>query len=747
MPSRTKTQPPAVPPSPDDAVDEIEGARARLRGLARKAIGIAGDAEAPPLIRSIKESGVGWYPLLALGLLVLVDEFQGHAIEILGPEIAGGLGISKAALAGALALKTLAITMAVLPIAAWVQHKPRRATVSIATAFAWSIFTLMTGYVVSIWGLLMVMLADGATTGSVRAVHRPLVVDSYPPPVRVRGMVFYSGADAVGQMVGPLLVGLCVVIGLTWRGVFLVLGAVCLCATFAASRLRDPGYGRWDVDKVRDIVRHDGDAGSAEAEPDVELGFFEITRRLLMIPTAKRMLVGFAVLGMLIVPYTTFRAFFLQERWGMGPGARSLFAALMQLCALPFLFIFGRRLEQQFRIDPARLVSLTGTILAVAVVCISLAIAAPVFGVMLVLFGLATAMLTILLPAMYVGIFSIIPSKMRPHMSALIGIFLAAVGGMGGLLLLGGLDRRFGPAGAIASLALPGVLAGFVIRSAARTVNQDIDRMLDEVVEEEEIRNLRRRGAHLPMLACRHIDFSYGQLQVLFDVNFTVDEGELVALLGTNGAGKSTLLRVVAGLGLPSRGTVRLRGVDITFVDAERRARLGVTQISGGKAVFRPLTVVENLRAFAYAHGANKRAVEAGLEASFDAFPRLAERRNQIASTMSGGEQQMLGLATAFILKPRLLLIDELSLGLAPVVVADLVQMVRRINAEGTAVVLVEQSVNVALTCAEHAYFMEKGEIRFDGAAAELLVRPDLLRSVFLEGASKHLTNGDRTPR
>ncbi|MHB8464292.1 MAG: MFS transporter [Acidimicrobiales bacterium] len=721
------------------AVDELDGARGRLRGLARKAIGIVGDYDAPPLLRSIKESGVGWYPLVALGLLVFVDEFQGHAIEILGPEIAGGLGISKTALAGVLALKTLAITTAVLPIAAWVQNKPRRAAVSIVTAFAWSAFTLVTGYVVSIWGLLMVMLADGATTGSVRAVHRPLLVDSYPPPVRVRGMVFYSGADAVGQMVGPLLVALCVVIGLTWRGVFLVLGVACAAATLGAIRLRDPGYGRWDVDKVRDVVRRETEALPEAPEPDVELGFFEISRRILLIPTAKRLLVGFAVLGMLVVPYTTFRAFFLQERWGMGPGQRALFAALMQLFALPLLFVFGRRLEQLFRADPARLISLTGTILALAVVCISLAIAAPVYPLMVLFFGLATAMLTLLLPAMYIGIFSIIPSRMRPHMSALIGIFLAAVGGMGGLLLLGGLDRRFGSAGAIASLAVPGILAGLIIRSAARTVNQDIDRMLDEIVEEEEIRGLRRQGARLPMLACRHIDFSYGQLQVLFDVNFTVDDGELVALLGTNGAGKSTLLRVVSGLGLPSRGTVRLRGVDVTFVDAERRARLGVTQISGGRAVFRPLTVVENLRAFAYAHGANRRAVEAGLDASFDAFPRLAERRNQLASTMSGGEQQMLGLATAFILKPRLLLIDELSLGLAPLIVADLVQMVRRINAEGAAVVLVEQSVNVALTCAEHAYFMEKGEIRFDGPAADLLGRPDLLRSVFLEGASKQL--------
>ena len=241
------------------------------------------------------------------------------------------------------------------------------------------------------------------------------------------------------------------------------------------------------------------------------------------------------------------------------------------------------------------------------------------------------------------------------------------------------------------------------------------------------------------MLSCRNIDFSYGQLQVLFGVNFTVDDGEMVALRGTNGAGKSTLLRVISGLGLPSRGTVRFRGADITYLEAERRVGLGISQVPGGKAVFGPMRVIDNLRALGYTHGRNRRAVESGIEASFDAFPRLAERRNQLASTLSGGEQQMLGLATAFIMRPRLLLIDELSLGLAPIVVGELLDMVRRINAEGTSIVLVEQSVNVALSVVDHAYFMEKGEVRFDGVAAELLDRPDLLRSVFLEGASQGL--------
>src|SRR5207302_426207 len=145
----------------------------------------------------------------------------------------------------------------------------------------------------------------------------------------------------------------------------------------------------------------------------------------------------------------------------------------------------------------------------------------------------------------------------------------------------------------------------------------------------------------------------------------------------------------------------------------------------------------ENMRVFGYTLGRNRRAVDESIEMCFEAFPRLKERRTSLASTLSGGEQQMLGLCKALILQPKVLLIDELSLGLAPVIVTQLLEMVRRINAGGTAVVLVEQSVNIALSLVRHAYFMEKGEIRFDGPARDLLQRGDLLRAVFLEGASK----------
>ena len=148
------------------------------------------------------------------------------------------------------------------------------------------------------------------------------------------------------------------------------------------------------------------------------------------------------------------------------------------------------------------------------------------------------------------------------------------------------------------------------------------------------------------------------------------------------------------------------------------------------------MSVVENLRLLSFTHGRDRKAIDAGIDASFEAFPVLGERRNQPAQTLSGGEQQMLALSKALILKPRLLLIDELSLGLAPTVVASLLDAVRRINQTGTAVVLVEQSVNIALSLVQHAYFMERGQIRFDGPSEELLQRDDLVRSVFLKGAA-----------
>jgi ABC-type branched-subunit amino acid transport system ATPase component len=247
----------------------------------------------------------------------------------------------------------------------------------------------------------------------------------------------------------------------------------------------------------------------------------------------------------------------------------------------------------------------------------------------------------------------------------------------------------------------------------------------------------RRTSATGALLEVRNLDFSYGAVQVLFDVNLDVSAGEVVALLGTNGAGKSTLLRAVCGLEHPTRGSIRFDGVDITYLETEQILGLGIGQMPGGRAVFPGMTVAENLRAGAFAFRKDRERVQRDIAQVEEWFPILGQRRNQAAATLSGGEQQMLSLAKAFLTRPRLLCIDELSLGLAPAIVEQLFGIVREIHARGTTVLIVEQSVNVALALATTAVFMEKGEVRFTGPARELLDRPDLLRSVFLEGAAR----------
>ncbi len=722
-------------------VDEVQHTKEALRAEARSQLGVTGKrADAPAMRDILARYGLSAYPLAALGILAVVDTFQSYAFSVLTPEISRALGVGKGAIAAVIALNTLAVALAPLPMAALAQRGARRALLCVVTGLLWSLVAISTGFVTAIWGLAFVLFVDGLTTGSVRTLHLPLLVDTYPPAGRVRALTYWQATDSFGNVLAPLLVAFLVAYGnLTWRGVFVALGLMSLAAVLLALWLRDPGYGRWDTQRIRDSVHTShGEPGVAgRGSDDVTLGFFEIVRRLLLVPTVRRLLLAFAAFGILLVPFRTFLFFFLDERWGLGPGPRGVFFAFLAAMAIVSLALFGKRGERLFAQSPVRLMEVASWLLAASVVAICLAGLSPWFWVMVGLLGLGFALLAAVAPAANVILLSVTPARMRPHATALSWIFLGGVGGVLGALFLTGIDRRYGVVGSMVSLLVPGICAALVLRSTGQLVIGDLDRMIDEVVEDEEVRRITAAGGHLPMLACRHVDFSYGSLQVLFDVDFTVDDGEMVALLGVNGAGKSTLMRVVSGVGLPTGGSVRFQGADITYLDAERRSRLGITQVPGGRAVFGPVSVVDNLRAFGFALGRDRRAVDKALERSFEAFPRLAERRDQHAGTLSGGEQQMLGLARALVLRPRLLLIDELSLGLAPVIVGQLLGMVRRINADGTAVVLVEQSVNIALGLVDHAYFMEKGEIRFDGPSDELLARADLLRAVFLEGAGR----------
>jgi len=206
----------------------------------------------------------------------------------------------------------------------------------------------------------------------------------------------------------------------------------------------------------------------------------------------------------------------------------------------------------------------------------------------------------------------------------------------------------------------------------------------------------------------------------------------MVALLGPNGVGKSTLLKVIGGLLRPDDGSVHLGGVDVTGWSTRKRVGSGLCQVVG-QATFPSLSVTENLSMHGYTSGSRKWTKEA-VEAALAVFPRLHARRDQPAANLSGGERQMLALAKAIVVEPKVLVIDEFSLGLAPVVVGGLMELVRRLNDRGSAVLLVEQSVNVALSLVDRVYMMEKGEIIAEESAAELAGDPERVRSLMLGG-------------
>jgi ABC-type branched-subunit amino acid transport system ATPase component/branched-subunit amino acid ABC-type transport system permease component len=317
--------------------------------------------------------------------------------------------------------------------------------------------------------------------------------------------------------------------------------------------------------------------------------------------------------------------------------------------------------------------------------------------------------------------------------TGLLVVLYALPGGLG--QLLGGLrDRLFARIAARRGIDLvaPAADGTMAALGAAATAAAS-----DEAEEEAAVAAQR----HGPIsadaaLSCRGLDLGYGSLQVVRGFDFDVARGELVALLGTNGAGKSTVLKGISGLLPPTAGEIALHGERSTGEAADVLARRGLALVPGGHSTFPSLTVAENLRLAGWMLRHDQAQLAAKTAEVLELFPALAARIDLPAGALSGGEQQMLGLAGALITSPDVLMIDELSLGLAPTVVAELLDVVRRINEAGTTVVIVEQSVNVALELAARAVFMEKGQVRFEGPTGELLSRPDLLRSVFIEGGT-----------
>jgi branched-chain amino acid transport system ATP-binding protein len=224
----------------------------------------------------------------------------------------------------------------------------------------------------------------------------------------------------------------------------------------------------------------------------------------------------------------------------------------------------------------------------------------------------------------------------------------------------------------------------------------------------------------MALLELDSVDGFYGRIQALHGVSIRVEKGEVVALIGSNGAGKTTTLRTISGLMHPQSGTIRFDGKDITRTPPSRIVELGISQSPEGRRLFPRMTVIDNLRMGAYSRN-DKAGIAADMENVFKLFPRLLERRTQIAGTLSGGEQQMLAMGRALMARPKVMMLDEPSLGLAPILIETIFNIVREINSQGTTVLLVEQNANKALEVAHRGYVLETGVVVQEGTGRDLL--------------------------
>ncbi len=234
----------------------------------------------------------------------------------------------------------------------------------------------------------------------------------------------------------------------------------------------------------------------------------------------------------------------------------------------------------------------------------------------------------------------------------------------------------------------------------------------------------------MAMLEIKDLEVYYGMIQAIKGVSFQVNEGEVIALIGANGAGKTTILHTITGLLSPKKGSVIFEGKEITKVPAHKIVSLGMAHVPEGRRVFAQLSVYQNLKMGAYTRS-DKDEIEASLEAVYKRFPRLEERKNQIAGTLSGGEQQMLAMGRALMSKPRIILMDEPSMGLSPILVNEIFDIIQSVSASGTTVLLVEQNAKKALSIADRAYVLETGKIVQEGKA-DVLMHDDSIRKAYL---------------
>lgn len=695
-----------------------------------------GEGKAPPLVGILRQAG--WAPLVLLTAAAMVPGTFNNGVAIIGKNLELSFHIHNTALAATAFVAQVAQLLWAVPLAVLADRGSRKLVAAGALLF-FAIFGSVMALSPNVWAFAFLYLAASLGTGVNNTVHNSYLADQYPTEGRGRIFSWHNLSDPLSQTVGILVFGYLVTVAHNWR-YGLLIALVGLPLGFALFTINEPPKG---ANEESHILRSSGmDVESQQAgAPRVLLG--SAITRLLRIRSLYYALIAVAILGFAGTGAPLFGSLFFSDKFGLDVAQRSEVYAIIGLAAflgLPVAYVVG---DRYFRRAPQRPLAIAGICISAYGLLYVASLYVPQLWMCVTLQTVANAAVQPLAICIFLTLAATAPAEMRTICFALFGVYSLVFGGFTGSVLLGAVSDAIGGLhGIVVALTLiaPVCLAGGVFLAlGSRYVRRDITLVIEDVLERYAEGKRRAAGGALPALQIHNLDFFYGTNQVLYGIDLEVAQGEIVALLGTNGAGKSTLLRAVAGLEHPHRGVIRLYGINATYLEPEQIIGLGVALLVGGKMTFPGLTVRDNLRVGGFTLRRERAKAAAAVADALDAFPELADKLDRVAGTLSGGEQQMLALARVMMTRPRLLLLDELALGLAPLVVDRLMQIVREINRRGTTVVLVEQSVNRAASIAERAFFLERGEVRFAGATRDLLDRHDLLRPVFLAEAGSGL--------
>ena len=683
--------------------------------------------------RLLKNTPHGIRPALVLAMLGFFGRFDTAAFSIAGPEIARDLQINVRDIVNIQVLIGTVSIFAVIGIGYLADRTKRTPYIGIGSIVG-GIFSMLSGTGRSFAGVAGPRLAADVADQAANVPRFSLLADYYPIASRGRVFAMLGTFARVAALLSALIVGL-MVTAIGWRPTFFITGA-CITAmgVVALFTLNNPIRGYFE----RKAMGADEESALQEDEPQ---SLAESWRTTFGVRTIRRLVTASAIGGVGDTMVGLFFPFFLADHYDLNAFQRSLVGFPAIVFGIVGGVYGGGMIDRFTRKSPSRVLTLLAVYSLIASVGVLLYVARPPLIILIAASSVFAFGGALIGPARGVVFSNVIPASIRTT-----GLQVTGLATLPALILAGSLGGAlFASYGfnAVFLFAFPFmVIDALVSLTAAPFYDLDMRSATAASMAEQEWRRAKAEGRG-KLLVCRDIDVEYNGVQVLFGVDFDVEEGEIIALLGTNGAGKSTLLRAISGTQQAAGGAVVFDGRDITHMPPHEITQRGVVHMPGGRGVFPGLSVRDNLMLACWLMD-DPNEIRDGLHEVLEIFPRLRERIDVEAGALSGGEQQQLSLAQAFLVKPRLLCIDELSLGLSPTVVAELLEIVREIHRRGVTIVVVEQSVNVALTIAEKAIFMEKGEVRFFGRTEDLVSRPDILRAVYVKGSGALSSGGPR---